>query len=197
MLGTLETEQKTDWKKYVNSLVYAYNCIPHETTRISPYELMFGRKPKLPIDATFEKAREDNIARSAHEYIEDLRERIEKTRHIVQKHMDKAKSKQKSYYDKKAKAVTINKGDKVLVKKLAFEGKHKIQDKFEEDVFVVIDQPRPDIPVFKVKSRKDNREKTLHRNHLILLDKQDGENTLLRDESSEGNDESKIDGRYQ
>ena len=193
MLGTLETEQKKDWKKYVNSLVYAYNCIPHETTRISPYELMFGRKPKLPIDATFEKAREDNVARSAHEYIEDLRERIEKTRHIVQKHMDKAKSKQKSYYDKKAKAVTINKGDKVLVKKLAFEGKHKIQDKFEEDVFVVIDQPRPDIPVFKVKSRKDNREKTLHRNHLILLDKQDGENALLRDESSEGNDESKID----
>ena len=26
MLGTLENEQKTDWKKYINSLVYAYNC---------------------------------------------------------------------------------------------------------------------------------------------------------------------------
>ena len=28
MLGTLDNEQKTDWKKYINSLVYAYNCTP-------------------------------------------------------------------------------------------------------------------------------------------------------------------------
>ena len=53
MLGTLAPEQKNDWKKYVNPLVYAYNCIPHDSTGFSPFELMFGRKPKLPIDITF------------------------------------------------------------------------------------------------------------------------------------------------
>ena len=51
MLGTLETEQKKDWKKYITSLVKAYNCMPHEATRISPYELRFGRNPKLQIYA--------------------------------------------------------------------------------------------------------------------------------------------------
>lgn len=43
MLGTLEHEQKADWKKYINHLVFAYNCIPHETTRVSPFEIMFGK----------------------------------------------------------------------------------------------------------------------------------------------------------
>ncbi|XP_053380153.1 uncharacterized protein LOC123561773 [Mercenaria mercenaria] len=146
-----------------------------EATKISPYELMFGRKPKLPIDATFEKAREDSTRKPTQEYINDLKERTEKTRKIVESHIDKAKSKQKKYYDRKAKAAQISKGDKVLVKKLAFEGKHKIQDKFEEGEYLVIDQPRPDIPVFKVKSTKDDREKTLHRNHLILVHSQDTE----------------------
>ena len=47
MLGTLENSQKSDWKKYVNFLVYSYNCTPHESTRVSPFELMFGRTQKL------------------------------------------------------------------------------------------------------------------------------------------------------
>ena len=48
MLGTLEEGQTKDWKKYVPSLVYAYNC-----TKVSPFELMFERKPKIPIDSAF------------------------------------------------------------------------------------------------------------------------------------------------
>ena len=50
MLSTLESSQKSDWKKYVNSLVFAYNSIPHESTHFASYELMFGRRPRLPID---------------------------------------------------------------------------------------------------------------------------------------------------
>jgi len=48
--------------------------------------------------------------------------------------------------------VKIEVGDKVLVKRLAFDGKHKIQDKFEEEVYTVTEQPRPDISVFYCKS---------------------------------------------
>jgi hypothetical protein len=55
MIRTLEQEQKPNWKDYIPSLTYAYNCTRHESTKISPFELMFGRTPKLPIDSAFEQ----------------------------------------------------------------------------------------------------------------------------------------------
>ncbi|XP_060557360.1 uncharacterized protein LOC132717812 [Ruditapes philippinarum] len=166
MLGTLENSQKSDWKKYINSLVFAYNCTPHESTGIAPYELMFGRSPRLPIDTMFENAREHTSNKNTREYIDDLKERMERTRQIVEQHTDKAKQKQKKQYDKKIRGAKIEIGDRVLVKILAHrEGKHKLADRFEEDIYKVIDQPRKEIPVFQVRS-PNGTVKTLHRNHL-------------------------------
>lgn len=74
MLGTLEADQKVDWKRYIKPLVYAYNCTPHE---VSPYEFMFGRKPRLPTDSVFQQAT-DEVSAAANmpkdEYIQDLQE---------------------------------------------------------------------------------------------------------------------------
>ena len=58
MMGTLSDEQKKDWKTYISSLVHAYNCTRQETTGQSPYFLMFGREPNLPVDLAFGVARE-------------------------------------------------------------------------------------------------------------------------------------------
>ena len=180
MLGTLETSQKTDWKKHIPSLVYAYNSTPHESTKISPYELMFGRKAKLPIDAVFQQATDEitQTETSHTEYIEELRTRMEKTRQIVKDYTDKSRLKQKTYFDKKAKAATISVGDKVLVKILKFDGKHKIADKFEDELYDVTEQPREEIPVFKVKSEKTGRVKLLHRNHLFPVQYREAEDGI-------------------
>ena len=51
MLGTLEDHQKQDWKSYVAPLVHAYNATRHDSTGFSLYFLMFGRHPRLAIDA--------------------------------------------------------------------------------------------------------------------------------------------------
>ena len=51
MLGTLEDVQKSDWKTYVPSLVHAYSSTRHENTRYLPHFLMFGRHPRLAVDA--------------------------------------------------------------------------------------------------------------------------------------------------
>ena len=59
-------------------------------------------------------------------------------------------------------------GDRVLVRNLGLKNKHKLSDRWEEDPYVVVDQPNPDIPVFKVRPEKRNgRERVLHRNLLL------------------------------
>ncbi|XP_060082178.1 uncharacterized protein K02A2.6-like [Ylistrum balloti] len=71
-------------------------------------------------------------------------------------------------FDRKVKGATIECGDRVLVKKLVHEGKHKLADKWEEIVHIVQDQPNPEVPVFRVKpERGGGRLRTLHRNLLL------------------------------
>lgn len=54
-------------------------------------------------------------------------------------------------YDTKVKGATIDVGDRVLVKKVAFDGKHKIADRWEDEPYFVITKPNKDIPVYTVR----------------------------------------------
>ena len=58
-------------------------------------------------------------------------------------------------------------GDKVLVRNCSFEGPHKLQDKWSDDIFVVKEQPDSRTPVFVVEPVNGGRKGTLHRNLLL------------------------------
>lgn len=53
MLGTLQEKEKTKWRNYVKPLIHAYNCMRSEVIGFSPYELIFGWQPRLPINIAF------------------------------------------------------------------------------------------------------------------------------------------------
>ena len=170
LLGTLQPDQKKDRKSHVGPLVHAYNCTHHESTGFTPFALMFGRDPRLPVDLTFGLDSTDTDNVSLTKYVENLRSRLKASFELANAAADKARVKQKRHYDQKVRGAGIEVGDRVLVKIVAFDGKHKLSDKWEEAVYHVLDQPNTDIPVFVVQ-REDTtgKKRTLHRNLLLPL----------------------------
>ena len=51
MLGAMTDKQKINLNEHVSTLTQAYNITLHGSTGYSPFYLMFGRHPRLAIDA--------------------------------------------------------------------------------------------------------------------------------------------------
>lgn len=78
MLGTLENKDKSHWREFVKPLVHAYNCTRNDVTGFSPYELMFGRQPRLPVDLAFGLPMSQEL-KSHSQYVHDLKGRLEES----------------------------------------------------------------------------------------------------------------------
>ena len=57
----------------------------------------------------------------------------------------------------------------MLVKIVAHKARHKIQDKWESEEYIVIEQPIPGTPVYRVRPVTGTKVRTLHRNLLLPL----------------------------
>ena len=195
MLGTLSEEEKSDWKSYLGCMTHAYNCTKHASTTYSPYYLMFGRHPRLPIDVEFglPKSSSDNSSKSR--YVQKLR-RLNYALQKANKIANQQAQKYKSSYDKSIKGPQLQEKDIVLVKIVVHKERHKLQDKWEPEEYVVVEQPIAGTPVYRVQPVIGGNIRTLHRNLLLPLgvklepDYNSDDSILEEDDSS--SDESTI-----
>ena len=151
MLGTLSEEEKSDWKSYLGCMTHAYNCTKHASTTYSPYYLMFGRHPRLPIDVEFGLPKSNSGDKSStSRYVQKLRRRLNYAFQKATKVPNQQANKYKSSYDKSIRGPQLQEKDIVLVKIVAHKGRHKLQDKWEPEEYVVVEQPIAGTPVYRV-----------------------------------------------
>jgi len=163
MLKTLDSSHKANWKDHIAPLVHAYNCTRHATTLHTPFFLMFGRTPRLPVDMFL------GISANYGSSVTNVQERLASAYQAATDAAKQAAKQQAKGYNKKVRGPSIQVGEFVLVKNVGLKGKHKLADKWKSDKYIVIAQPNPDIPVYKVKRENANDVKTLHRNMLLPL----------------------------
>ena len=131
---------------------------------------MFGRHPRLPIDVTFGLHKpncSENCSKSR--YIQKLRRRLNYAHKKASKYSSEQAQKYKTSYDKSVKGPQLQVNDLVLVKIVAHKARHKIQDKWESEEYIVIEQPIPGTPVYRVRPVTGTKVRTLHRNLLLPL----------------------------
>ena len=168
LLGTLEDEKKENWRSHVAPLVHAYNCTRNESTGLSPYALMFGREPRLPIDLRLGLSSSTDGPMSHKRYAQKLKERLQRAHHLAAEKAGKRAAANKRRYDAKVREFSILPGDRVLVKNVKLRGNRKLADKWESDVYLVEEQCGEEMPVYKVRPETgDGPQRTLHRNMLL------------------------------
>ena len=171
MLGTLPEKPKRTCREQVPTLVHAYNCTKNNATGFSPYYLMFGRKPHLPIDILFgtNTADQRGHKHNSTTYIENLKQRIKWAYKTANEVVKREQERNKWQYDRKVQCAKLEVGDKVLLKCTAFKGKHKIQDQWDNTIYEVVEQPLGKLLVFKIQSMEGDNMKVVHRNLLLPL----------------------------
>ena len=124
---------------------YAYNATPNASTGLSPYYLLFGREPWLPVDFLLGvDFQSENLCGWLQEHQSNLSKAYTSANNQM---LHKYKSR-KIEVDKRQYDVPINIGDRVLVRNRAPRGRNKIQDKWLSEIFKVTGQP--DKAVFTV-----------------------------------------------
>ena len=58
MIGKLEEEKKACWSEHLPEQLMAYNTTHSAVTGYSPYYLLFGRRPRIPVDYLFPTLRD-------------------------------------------------------------------------------------------------------------------------------------------
>ena len=130
---------------------------------------MFGRHPRLAIDAFLGLSPEALNATKQTEYVRKLLERLHYAYNKAQEAARRSAAEHKAHYDLKVRQSVLHSGDRVLVCNVGLRVKQKLTDRWECQPYIVRCQPNPDIPVYEVQIEKSRSRKTrtLHRNLLL------------------------------
>ncbi len=99
-------------------MLFAYREVPQESTGFAPFELLYGRTIRGPMqilrELWTEKEVEDEV-KNSYQYVIDLKERLEQTLDIAHQNLRQAQTKYKRLYDRRAKVRNLKEGDEALV----------------------------------------------------------------------------------
>ena len=85
-----------------------------KTTGFSPYFLIYGQQPRLPIDIEYGVGLTDSYS-DCKSYAAKLEHHLKWVYEAAQKYIDKETTQYKKYYDKNFHYAILQKGDLVLV----------------------------------------------------------------------------------
>ncbi|KAL1268813.1 hypothetical protein QQF64_034176 [Cirrhinus molitorella] len=166
MLRSLPLKAKHQWPQQIQSLTFAYNATVHETTGFPPFYLMFGRVPRLPVDVMFKQVLREPVVVDYSSHAKTPLTHLQEAATIAQQHSAKEQQKQAQGYNKRVKGTQLNVGDRVLIANKGEREKRKLADKWEANVFVVINR-NPQTHTYVVQDEK-GAKRVVHRN--LLLD---------------------------
>ena len=110
-------EKYSEWDKVIKYILFACRSAPHANTGYSPFELVFGRQLRGPLDVVHEGWMGGDLPQSsAVEWIANMRDTLALVWEVAVVKEQRAKDKMALRSEQKAKSRHFTKGDQVLVR---------------------------------------------------------------------------------
>ena len=116
MLRKTANQEGKDWDQLIPYLLFAYREVPQSSTGFSPFELMYGRQVRGPLDVlkeTWESSKKST--ESVVSYVLTIQEKLAKMSELACENLKKAQTTQKKWYDRNARERKLQVEDNVLV----------------------------------------------------------------------------------
>ena len=186
MLRKVADEEPNNWDRFLPAILFAYREVPNETTAMSPYELLFGRKVRGPMSILRKILTNENTTeegKTTYEYIIDLKNRIKSGLYKTEAITKGKANKYKQYYDQRAREKDIQIGDKVLVLKPKKGNKLAL---YSEGPFTVTRK----LSKFNVEIAKGHKRIVYHLNRLTKFVENNMDNTDANLSAAEKNEKT-------
>ena len=116
MLRRAVKEEGKDWDKLVPYVLFAYREVPQSSTGFSPFELLYGRPVRGPLDILRESwEASKHSSESIVSYVLSIQEKLVKMSTLAQENLARAQVQQKRWYDRNAREREFQPGEHVLV----------------------------------------------------------------------------------
>ena len=96
MLRKTAQDEGKDWDKWVPYLLFAYREVPQSSTGFSPFELVYGRQVRGPLDIlkeTWETSKKSS--ESVISYVLSMQEKLLEMSELAKENLAKAQKRQK------------------------------------------------------------------------------------------------------
>ena len=112
MLATVINDHQTDWDLHLPKLLFAYRTALHAATGFSPFHIIFGHSPTLPVDVML-GALPHREPKDVPAYVSDLHKSLHNTYATVRTHIQSAHDRNKQRYDASKPYLPYTIGDQV------------------------------------------------------------------------------------
>ena len=169
MIAKMDPEKRAKWPSHLGPILIAYNATQSLITGYSPYFLMFGRWPRLPVDLLFPTVRRDENSWTTDKYVTSLYDKLKSALVSARDTALLEAQRQKQLYNCKAGAVELHPGDKVLVKLDTFRGqRRKLKNRVGDALYILVKCVADGIPSYEVENDANKKRQVLHQARLLL-----------------------------
>ena len=112
MLAKSVKENQRNWVASLPKVLFAHCTAVHEATGFTPFHLMFGRTPKLPVDVMFGWV-EGEESVSYPWYVQELHRQLKDAFALTRERFATRHRQQKAAYDQNSRVMEFKVGDRV------------------------------------------------------------------------------------